>query len=149
MAKQVTSSERFAETLRYMPVFTPIFSLVLGLLVLSDSCLRKRSHMRCWKNETRCLVLSGLLYMSGYLVIGVASDYRYQLWSMIAIFVAALSALAEEPLLRMQLSKRGWLYMGILLATSLLILAAHAIEGDATSASSSLFMASIDRRCNG
>jgi hypothetical protein len=49
------------------------------------------------------LLLSGLPYACAYLVIGVATELRYLLWSLIAIFTALVISLPE---LRMPLARR-------------------------------------------
>jgi len=67
---------------------TPAFWLATGacLLVLLASAKRPRCPARC--EAALALVMSGLLYTCAYLIIGVATDLRYQFWSMVATFTA-------------------------------------------------------------
>ncbi len=56
----------------------------------------------------RGLALSSLLYGCGYLVVSVAPDLRYNVWTMIAAMLALLLAIAERPA-RIGRASLGWL----------------------------------------
>ena len=73
---------------------TPAFWLAIGacLLVLLASAKSPRCPARC--EAALALVMSGLLYTCAYLIIGVATDLRYQFWSMVATFTALVISLS-------------------------------------------------------
>jgi hypothetical protein len=63
------------------------------LLILLASVRSQRPSSRI--EAALALDISGLTYAGAYLIIGVASDPRYQYWSMVAIFVALVISLSE------------------------------------------------------
>jgi hypothetical protein len=64
-----------------------------SLLILLASLRSQRPSGRI--EAALALDISGLTYAGAYLIIGVASDPRYQYWSMVAIFVALVISLPE------------------------------------------------------
>ena len=73
----------------------PAFWLCLGsclLVLLAAVMARRRSALI---EAAVALDISGVTYSGAYLVVGVATDSRYHLWSMIAIFVALVISLSE------------------------------------------------------
>jgi hypothetical protein len=73
---------------------TPALWLAVGaflLVLLASTDLGQRSHRR---EAALALVASGLLYTCAYLVVGVATDVRYQFWSMVAILTALVISLS-------------------------------------------------------
>jgi hypothetical protein len=89
---------------------TPAFWLVIGacLLVLLASASSRRRPAGL--EAALALVMSGLLYTCAYLIVGVATDLRYQFWSMIATFTAlviSLSGLRGPFVLRQWLGRKA------------------------------------------
>ncbi len=85
---------------------TPAFWLVIGaclLVLLASADLRRCPAGR---EAALALVTSGLLYTCAYLVVGVATDLRYQFWSMVATFTALVISLSG---LRWPFVLRRWL----------------------------------------
>jgi hypothetical protein len=85
---------------------TPALWLATGgclLVLLASGDLRRHSPGR---EATLALVTSGLLYTGAYLVVGVATDVRYQFWSMVATFTALVISLSG---LSGQVVPRSWL----------------------------------------
>jgi len=78
----------------YDELKTPAFWLVIGacLLVLLASVNSHRRHAGL--EAALALVMSGLLYACAYLIVGVATDSRYQFWSMVATFTALVISLS-------------------------------------------------------
>ncbi|HMA72308.1 MAG TPA: hypothetical protein VKP67_12580 [Xanthobacteraceae bacterium] len=78
----------------YEVLKTPAFWLAVGisLLVLLASPSLPRPPAAA--EAALSLVISGLLYTCAYLVIGVATDLRYQFWSMVATFTALVIRLS-------------------------------------------------------
>jgi len=72
---------------------TPAFWLALGacLLLLTAAHSPRRS---AGIEAALALVTSGLLYTGAYLMVGVATDLRYQFWSMVATFTALVISLS-------------------------------------------------------
>src|SRR6266849_6134291 len=67
---------------------TPAFWLAIGaclLVLLASADLRRCPAAH---EAALALVMSGLLYTCAYLIVGVATDLRYQFWSMVATFTA-------------------------------------------------------------
>jgi len=84
----------------------PAFWLAIGayLLVLLASANSRRSSAGL--EAALALVMSGLLYTCAYLVVGVATDLRYQFWSIVATFTALMISLSG---LRGRFALRAWL----------------------------------------
>jgi hypothetical protein len=74
---------------------TPAFWLAIGacllVLIASANSLRDSAGLQA----ALALIMSGLLYTCAYLIIGVATDARYQFWSMVATFTALVISLSE------------------------------------------------------
>jgi hypothetical protein len=81
---------------------TPAFWLAIGacLLVLLASA---KSPRRSAREAALALVMSGLLYTCAYLIIGLATDVRYQFWSMVATFTALVISLSGLERVSMKL----------------------------------------------
>ena len=79
----------------YEALTMPAFWLAIGagLLVLLASVKSMRRSARI--EAALVLAMSGVTYTCAYLIIGVATDARYQYWSMIATFVALVIASTE------------------------------------------------------
>jgi hypothetical protein len=67
--------------------------LALGAGLLVRLASARTQLRRASRDAALALLLSGLPYALAYLVIGVATELRYLLWSLIAIFTAAVIAL--------------------------------------------------------
>jgi hypothetical protein len=87
----------------YDVVTAPALWLAIGagLLVQLASVRSRRNSAPV--DAALTLLLSALPYAGAYLVIGVASQCRYQLWSLIAVFAALVISLPE---VRMSLRRR-------------------------------------------
>ena len=86
---------------------TPAFWLAIGvgLLVLLTSA--KLPGHPAGLEAALALVMSGLLYTCAYLVVGVATDVRYQFWSMAATFTALVISLSGLRLTSVVLPTRS------------------------------------------
>ena len=72
------------------PLFRPYFWLLLAGSIVGVSWFATDSPQRRFASA---IAASGFIYLATYIVFGVASDFRYAYWSVIAT-VAALAALA-------------------------------------------------------
>jgi hypothetical protein len=73
---------------------TPAFWLAIGVCLLVLLTSAKLPGHPAGLEAALALVMSGLLYTCAYLVIGVATDVRYQFWSMVATFTALVISLS-------------------------------------------------------
>jgi hypothetical protein len=82
---------KILDLVRYGVWSTPAFWLGIGLIVLlaTHDARRRRDIV---DTASLVLALSGIIYIAAFFAIGVASDPRYQLVGMIAIFVALVFA---------------------------------------------------------
>ncbi len=100
----------------------PYFWLVLGLAIGLLSALARPSKA---KQFSAALSLSAVIYLLFYIIVGVACDFRYALWSI----CATLTALAALPACRWQLPRllaggaAGALLMGFAIGAG--VIAAH------------------------
>ena len=88
--------DKMFDGIRFCSAFAPWFVLVLGWVGLALTYPSSTRETSCLKNAAFCLATSGLGYMMAYIFIGVASEYRYYYWPMIAIFVAAVIYISEQ-----------------------------------------------------
>jgi hypothetical protein len=123
-----TQTEKILDYVEFNPLTAPVFAFVLGLVLLSMVYASKPSPL---DKAVLCLLLSGMFYMLGYLVVGVASDYRYQFWPMLAIFAAFVMCLPEHGQSITAPKRADWIRFAILGATLAATLAAQIAEGDA------------------
>lgn len=114
--KPVTAKQNIVDGIRFCSLFAPWFVLVLGFVVLALSVPRPEKEASCLNNAVVCLVVSGLCYMGAYLFIGVASEYRYHYWAMIAIFVATVIGISERQETFVPLSRVGVVCVAVLAA---------------------------------
>jgi hypothetical protein len=77
--------ENACEELTNTPLFRPYFWLVLGFAALALSFIAQPSPQRAFAGA---LSASGIVYLLTYTVFGVASDFRYAYWSIIATLAA-------------------------------------------------------------
>lgn len=84
-----------AEWLARSPFGRPAtwLAVAIGLLIVAGQLPRPAM--------VRALALSGLLYGGGYLVVSVAPDLRYNLWTMAAAMIGLVLALAQRPRARL------------------------------------------------
>lgn len=75
------------------PFFRPWFWLLLGCVVFGLSLRRADTTTRRFASA---LAASAIIYLLTYIVVGVASDFRYAYWSICAA-LAALAALIRTP----------------------------------------------------
>jgi hypothetical protein len=137
--KPVALKERIVDWIRFSAVFIPWFSLVLGVMVLSLLLPQRETQRPSLNNAAFCLATSGLFYMIAYLFIGVASDFRYQYWDMIAIFVASVICVSERRDHFVPLSRVGKGCIGVLALAFVVIQIVQMFERD------SLFRGGIER----
>jgi hypothetical protein len=72
---------------------TPAFWLATGVCLLVLLACASSPQCPAQREAALALVMSGLLYTCAYLVVGVATDPRYQFWSMVATFIALVISL--------------------------------------------------------
>ena len=115
-------------------IVTPMFALVVGFVVL---VLRVRTLTRQpsqLETATLCLVVSGILYTLGYLLVGVSTDSRYHYWSMLSIFIAGVMCVSEESQRFGSPSRKVWACIILIPAMTLAaVVVVHAMCGDALS----------------
>ncbi len=129
-----TLADAISDGLGLDALLAPAFALLLGAIVLA-SVLQRPVAPQDESNPCRaavfCLVTSGLAYMSGYLFIGVASDFRYFLWPMMAIYISAIMHLSVmKPRGIRPISRRAGIGC-LLLAGAVAIHVAQTRQGDA------------------
>ena len=73
---------------------TPAFWLAIGVCLLVLLASAKLPRHPAGLEAALALVMSGVLYTCAYLIIGVATDLRYQFWSMVATFTALVISLS-------------------------------------------------------
>ena len=94
--KPIAIKDKMFDVIRFCSAFAPWFVLVLGWVGLALTYPSSTRETSCLKNAAFCLATSGLVYMLAYIFIGVASEYRYYYWPMIAIFVASVIYISER-----------------------------------------------------
>jgi hypothetical protein len=77
--------------------------LAIGAALLIQLARVRALRRSAWIDAALALLLSALPYACAYLMIGVATELRYLLWSLMAIFTALVISLPE---LRMPLARR-------------------------------------------
>jgi hypothetical protein len=88
---------------------TPALWLAIGACLLVLLTAAHSPRRSAGVEAALALVMSGLLYTCAYLVVGVATDLRYQFWSMVATFTAlviSLSGLSSPLVLRPWLRRK-------------------------------------------
>jgi len=68
--------------------------LAIGACLLALLASADLGQRPAGREAALALVTSGLLYTCAYLVVGVATDLRYQFWSMVATFTALVISLS-------------------------------------------------------
>jgi hypothetical protein len=140
--KPETVKQKIVDGIRYCSMFAPWFVLVLGVVVLALSFPRPEKEASCLNNAVVCLAVSGVCYMGAYLFIGVASEYRYHYWAMIAIFVATVMCISERRETLFPLSRVGVVCVAVLAAALGVIQISQMMERDVLYVSNS----NIDER---
>ena len=131
---QLTPLQTVGDYLRYNALFAPSFALAIGFLLAGLSALKLRTGHTALTAATFFLALSGVVYTSAYLIVGVGSDFRYQYWSMLAVFTASVLFFADRSAEFMPLSRSGRRF---LLAAALIFAVLQGIqllEGNALTA---------------
>jgi hypothetical protein len=126
-----TTTKKILDVLRYNVFTTPVFWLVVGagLFIILTSV---KSSCDGWQREaTLVLTTSALLYTSAYFIIGIDTDPRYTLWSLMATFLAVVISLPELTARFKSPSRLEWACMGTLVLTIGLIEIARLVGGDA------------------
>lgn len=119
-AKPATLKEKAIDIVRYSAPFRPWFSFVAGFVILGLSYRGIGGQGSGSKSSglnmaTICLAASGLVYMGAYVVVGVASEFRYQYWGVIAIWVAGVFCATERWSEFFPPSRFGKISLGVLL----------------------------------
>jgi hypothetical protein len=126
-----TPIKKMLDILRNNVFTTPALWLVVGVWLLVMWFNIKSSRDSWQRQAALALTCSALLYTGAYFVIGIASDPRYTLWSLMATFVALIISL-PELIPRFRLPGRLELACaGTLLMTIALIAIARVVFGDA------------------
>jgi hypothetical protein len=125
-----TTKGKFMDVLRNNPFSTPVFFLALSFIVLFLSWPRANQNSSPLRDGAFCLTISGVLYTLPYFVIGIASDVRYQFWTMIAAFIGFIIYVSAEPHHVLPPSRTGWICIAVLAATAITVLVANLILGD-------------------
>ena len=73
---------------------TPAFWLAIGVCLLVLLASAKLPRHPAGFEAALALVMSGVPYTCAYLIVGVATDSRYQFWSMVATFTALVISLS-------------------------------------------------------
>ena len=128
--KPTTLKEKLIDYTRKNAVVLPWFSLILGFTVLILTYRRQSFQSFSLNNAAFCLAASGLFYMCAYLLIGVASDYRYQYWDIIAIMCASVICVAARRDAFIPLSRVGKASIGILALALIVIQTAQVMQRD-------------------
>jgi hypothetical protein len=92
----------------------PVFWLAVGLCGLV--IIRVPTQPPETLAVAKSLMLSGLLYSASYLLFGVATEYRYYYWSIMAILLGVILAADEIPKLFIDRPWRGGLAATLVLA---------------------------------
>ncbi len=137
-----TVKQKIVECIRLSSLFSPWFVLVLGLGTLALSFPRSEEDPCRLNSAVVCLAVSGLFYMAAYALIGVASEYRYHYWGMIAIWVATVMCVSEQEDTFLRLTRAGVLCIAVLAAALGVIQITQMRERDALFGSDS----NIDER---
>jgi len=87
--------ERRLYLVLYDALTTPALWLAIGACLLVLLALVRRLQRSPGIEAALALDISGLTYTCAYLIVGVASDSRYQFWSMVATFVALVISSSE------------------------------------------------------
>jgi hypothetical protein len=131
---------RIFDALKYNPIFSPTFCLVIGLMVVVSA--RRRLTTEYGDNgldniqfiaATLALCYSGLLYSLGFFLVGVANEDRYQFWPMLAVLLSVPIFLAATP--RAIVFRNNPVKLGILSAVVIILFAAQLACGDALAVS--------------
>jgi hypothetical protein len=123
--------KKMLDVLRYNVFTTPAFWLVVGacLFLMLSSVESPRDP---WQREAALAVTtSALLYTIAYFIIGVATDPRYTLWSLIAVFVAVVVSFSNLTARFRSPGRLEWACVGMLILTIVLITIARLVGGDA------------------
>lgn len=124
----LSSLAKAVDYLEAVPLAAPAFAFVLGMIMLTIVYSKSPSSL---DQAALCLLLSGLLYASGFLIVGVASEYRYQFWPMLSIFAAFVIAMPEHSCRFRSPNSIDWVRVGILGMTVMIMLVSQIVEGDA------------------
>jgi hypothetical protein len=92
----------------------PVFWLAIGLC--GTVLLEARTELTAAVAIGKSLMMSGLLYSGAYLLFGVATDYRYHYWSIMAILLGAILAADEFSKSYIKRPWRGGLAAALVLA---------------------------------
>ncbi len=79
----------------YDVVEAPAFWLAIGACLLVPLAFARSPRHSVRREAALALLLSGLPYAGAYLIIGVATDARYQYWTMMATAAAAVISASE------------------------------------------------------
>lgn len=95
--------------------FRPVFALILGMFTMA---LLRSAAVRSTREGKLAffLTLSGLGYVLGYLVVGVASEFRYFFWPMLALPIALIAALAARAGTPAERNMPAWRIVALVLA---------------------------------
>lgn len=119
------------DALWYSPATAPAFALVTGCLALALLWPVMRKEAPPLAVAAFYLNLSGLLYILGYLLLGVGTGFRYQYWGMIASYTAAALTISARQDVFARPGRLRTLCIAIAVTAFAALCAVHAVEGDA------------------
>jgi len=106
-----------------------VFGFMIGVVILGLCYRSSRPRPSELDDAIGCIAISGVMYTLAYLIVGVATDARYQYWSLIAIFIASIIFLSKRE--GGSLSRPEWACVGVLAITLIAVVVVHAALGDA------------------
>ncbi|NBO18796.1 MAG: hypothetical protein EBV03_06145 [Proteobacteria bacterium] len=113
-----------------IPVLSPGFALATGLALLVVFYPRAGQRRDAYHEAMLGLLLSGVIYMAAYFIVGVSASRRYDYWSLLAIYIAVLMAVPRLSW-RGPRTRAGWVCAALLVAMYCVMLGAYLFLGDA------------------
>jgi hypothetical protein len=102
---------------------------VLGLALL-NGVVRRSPVASPIRDATFFLALSGVAYSLGFFMVGVSSDLRYQLWTMLAVFTAAALSVPQRWS-GIRVTRDAWTGMALVASPLVVMWISRLVLGDA------------------
>jgi hypothetical protein len=123
-----TPSQKILDIVLFNPLTVPALFIAIGVALLTVLYRKKPTPLG---QGSLAVLLSGLLYCAAFLVIGVASEYRYQFWPMLAIAVAFVLSLPEHGRRLRHPGRADWIRIGAVAAVLAVVVISQIVLGDA------------------